>query len=142
VHLELRGQAVCEKEVQEEEEEIGDAEKGGRLHLREQADGEDALVAHFLEPEPVREKSGCSPEAEEQDGQDDHHQEALGIFHRREDCSEVDHNSVFLFLCYFSGLRATVTHYRGLSPGCQGACRLGTLDGECIMQVINYTKGG
>jgi len=27
VHLELRGQSVCKAEVQEEEEEIGDAEK-------------------------------------------------------------------------------------------------------------------
>lgn len=92
VQLKLRGQAVGQGEVQEEEQEVGDAEERGRLELRNQADGENVLVAHFLEPEPVRDKAGRPPEEKEQASQDEGQDEAAGQFCRRPDGADVDHD--------------------------------------------------
>ena len=127
VQLELRGQAVGRGEVQEEEQEVGDAEERGRLELRDQADGEDVLVTHLLEPEPVRDQAGCPPEEKEQGAQGEGQDKAARQFCRRPDGADVDHDGGSPFILGFPGFRASVAHYRVSPGGCQGTCPARTL---------------
>jgi len=118
--MELRRQAVGQGEVQKEEQEVGDAEQGGRLELRREADREDALVADFLEPEPVRDQAGQPPEGNEQPPQREGHDEAPRQSCRRPDGADVDHVVRSPVRDGVPAPRPAPAHYRGSSGGCQG----------------------
>jgi len=120
VHPERRCQPVCQGEVQKEEQEVGNAEKRGRLELGDQADGKDVLIADFSVPEPVRDQAGSPPEKDKKDPQDEGQDEAARNVCRRPDGSDVDHGTNPLFfgaLRVFGYLRRTIGDRPGTVKG-------------------------